>query len=332
MNGFAGWGSQAFIEGADRSLCLYVHIPFCHHRCSFCPFYINRTSADFSREYAQWVDLDIRLTACEIGECRRSRAVDAIYFGGGTPSDMEPHDLAGLLKQLRREFYLTEQTEITVEGRVRGFSEEKASAWVAAGANRFSLGIQTTNTALRRQLGRLADLEEIRRTLCGIANTGALVIADLIYGLPGQSTATLIEDISFLATETPLHGLDLYQLRMFEGAPLMQAIEAGRLANLPAPPSCRIMLEAAEKALLDHGFECFSPRHWRRDLRERSLYNQLSRGGNADILPFGSAAGGRLGRHSLSNSRDYQAYQEVLCERNREIAAVIGLAAFPDSR
>lgn len=318
---FADIARTAFATNPERPLCLYAHVPFCRHRCTFCPFYLNLCYQDFSAHYAKLLEYEIHLTAEILGELRHTRPVHALYFGGGTPGDLEAEDLARLLRALRDQFTFTPETEVTVEGRIRDFTPAKGRAWTEAGANRFSLGLQSTDTALRRRLGRLADREEIRRVLNDLGESGAVLIVDLIYGLPGQVTGSIAEDIRFLAEETPLDGLDLYALRRFPQAPLEQAVASGRLPPFPDEAEKNALLAEGEAALRQYGFEPFSPRHWRRTPRERSLYNQCAQR-EADILPFGSAAGGRLGPYQISSERAYEAYIEALQNARKPVTVM----------
>lgn len=339
---------DAWSANCDRPLALYLHTPFCRHRCLFCPFYKNRGSSGFSSRYRDALLAEIDLTADLLGVEAKMRPVSAIYFGGGTPSDLEAEDLGEVLNGLRKHFNVKTDTEVTVEGRVRGFSAEKAQAWVAAGANRFSLGLQSTDTALRRRLGRLADRAEIRGTLDGLCESGAVVIIDLIYGLPGQERNGMKEDIRFLAEETSIDGLDLYALKVFRGSPLEKAVCRG---SLPGAASLRERWElflATDTELSGQGFEAFTPKHWRRSLRERSLYNRLATE-DADILPLGSAGGGRIGRYSLMQYPVLGDYLEALGEgrkpcsvryrghapgatRKQELAASVNRCLLPPHR
>jgi oxygen-independent coproporphyrinogen-3 oxidase len=309
---FASRAAGAFAGGAGRPLALYLHAPFCRKRCHFCPFFRNRISYGFSETYCQALIREIRLTAQILGGNEaRKRPVSAVYFGGGTPSDLEADDLAAVLGELRSRFQFTGDTEVTVEGRVRGFTREKAEAWTRAGANRFSLGIQSTDTSLRRSLGRIADRAEIAATLNTLSATGAVVIVDLIHGLPGQDPGSLVGDVRFLARETAIDGLDLYALKVFPGSPLEQSVADG---TLPAFPGRSLSAEAflqAREALAGEGFQPFTPKHWRRSRRERSVYNQLATE-EADILSFGSAGGGRIGSFSLMQHAVLEDYYHAI--------------------
>jgi oxygen-independent coproporphyrinogen-3 oxidase len=119
----------------------------------------------------------------------------------------------------------------------------------------------------------------------------------------------LLEDLRFLAQQTHIDGLDLYELIQFPNSPLARAVAEGR-AGIGEPPDRAgraRMFAAAAEALAGHGFEHFTPQHWRRGTRERSVYNRLAKS-NADILPIGSSAGGNLSRVSIMMERDIDAY------------------------
>lgn len=306
---FGEWAPRLFAQRSCKPLALYIHVPYCRHRCLFCPFYQNRSTESFSAYYADLLMRHLDLLEEALGRGADCRPVDAVFFGGGTPSDLSAPDLARVLKRLRALFAITDETEITVEGRIRDFTPEKAVLWREAGANRFSLGLQSTDVALRRRLGRLADRHEMLTVLNGLADTGAVLIVDLIFGLPGQTRELLLEDLRFLAQQTHIDGLDLYELIQFPNSPLARAVAEGR-AGIGEPPDRAgraRMFAAAAEALAGYGFEHFTPQHWRRGTRERSVYNRLAKS-NADILPIGSSAGGNLSRVSIMMERDIDAY------------------------
>ena len=325
QGGFADWAPEAFSAAAavvpEAPFSLYLHVPYCSHRCSFCPFYINAGRAGFSAPYAALLSREIAGTARVLAPYFGRRKVRTVFFGGGTPSDLDLEDMSALLRQLRDQFPITDETEITVEGRVRGFTAAKAAAWVGAGANRFSIGVQSTDTTLRRRMGRLATREEVREVFEGLVASGAVAILDLIYGLPGQSPEMLAEDVRFVAEETGAHGLDLYELKQFPGSPMAAAIANGRLPAAADRAGRGRMFAAGTAALAQHGFSHFTRKHWRRSTRERSLYNRTAQGPH-DLLAFGSGAGGRIGRFSFSMERDIARYEAAVLAGEKPVANV----------
>ncbi|MDR2508022.1 MAG: heme anaerobic degradation radical SAM methyltransferase ChuW/HutW [Candidatus Accumulibacter sp.] len=317
---FEDFAVRLFLENAHRPLALYVHVPFCRHRCSFCPFFKNIATGTFSAEYTALLAREIDATAKTLGNAAGERRVDAIYFGGGTPSDLDLEDMSLLIRLLRKRFFIAPDAEITVEGGIRGFSAEKGRAWVDAGANRFSLGVQTADSRLRRRLGRFSRRDEIREVLQNLCASEATVIVDLIYGFPEQTADTLLDDIRFVSEETGIHGLDLYKLNLFSGSPLDRAIARG---TMPKPPDFRQMAKmygAAYEKLVACGFKPFTQKHWRRDNRERSVYNRLAF--KADMIPFGSGAGGRIGDVSLGNAGVLEEYSEKISRGEKPLSRI----------
>ena len=305
---FHDFAEEAFMRDVSRPLALYVHVPFCHHHCTFCPFYINQTKKGFSKDYTELLLREIEITADALKNVADKREVTAVYFGGGTPTDLDEADMASVITSLFDHFNIPKDAEVTVEGRTTGFTASKAKTWTAAGANRFSLGIQSANTALRKRLGRISSREELQDSLDGICASGSSVIIDMLYGLPGQTREILLDDIDFISNKTGIDGLDLYELKIFPGTPLDKAIKNGKIPPAPAFVDKAVMFSTAYDALESTGFEHFSPKHWRRNPRERSLYNRLA-GMQCDMIPFGSAAGGRLHSIGLGNSRDIKTYR-----------------------
>lgn len=305
---FRDFAEEAFMTDVSRPLALYVHVPFCHHHCTFCPFYINQTKKGFSKDYTELLLREIEITADALKNVAGKREVTAVYFGGGTPTDLDEADMAAVITSLFDHFKIPRTSEVTVEGRTTGFTSSKAKTWTETGANRFSLGVQSANTDLRKRLGRISSREELQDSLDGICASGSSVIIDMLYGLPGQTREILMDDIDFISNKTGIDGLDLYELRIFPGTPLDKAIKNGKIPPAPAFDDKAVMFSAAYDALESAGFEHFSPKHWRRNPRERSLYNRLA-GMQCDMIPFGSAAGGRIHGIGLSNSRDIKTYR-----------------------
>ena len=314
----ANWESWVHEAANDHSpVALYLHTPFCHHRCSFCPFYINRHSPGYSRDYSDLLLKEIELSAA--GHLN-TRPLNSIFFGGGTPSDLDTGDLVRVLQQLRQYWPWDANTEVTVEARVRGFTTEKAQAWMDAGVNRFSLGVQSTDTKLRQSLGRLANREELLRTLQDAANLpNARISVDLLYGLPGQTVTMLQEDIRLLTGETTIGGITFYELVCFPNSPMIKAIEQGRLPRLPDKAELADLFLAGRAALNQSGFQRHSLVHWRRNDREVNAYNHHVKSG-ADIMPLGSGAGGCINGQQIMLSRNLAEYRTLIANAQKPIA------------
>ncbi len=270
---------------------LYIHIPFCETHCRFCGFYQNPYRSDIAEKYVRALIQEIKLTAKE--PFVRHRPFQAVYFGGGTPTALSSASLAQLISAVKNLFPLTNDCEITLEGRIYNFTHEKIESVLTSGINRISLGVQSFNTKIRKSLGRKEKKEKVIEILSYLRSSGqAAVIIDLIYGLPGQTLKVWEEDIkAFLSLE--IDGCDLYQLNIFRGGPLEKAVEKGSLqkpATLKEQADYYVLgVELMEAA----HYRRLSIPHWAKTTRERSLYNLFSRG-RSECVPLGSGSGGWL--------------------------------------
>lgn len=294
---------------------VYLHIPFCATRCRFCGFYQNRLEDDVMEKYCDYLIREIeREAVCTL---HQSAPVHAVYFGGGTPSALRAEHLHRLISAVRRCLPLAPDCEITVEGRVLNFDDDRVDACIDAGANRFSIGIQTFDTLIRRRLGRRATREEALAFLRKlIRRDNAAVVCDLIFGLPGQTHESWIEDLT-LVRDLGLDGVDLYSLNLLPSTPLAKAVDSQRI-TLPDLAARRDFYIEGERLLAANGWHQLSNSHWARTTRERNTYNLLIKQG-ADCLAFGSGAGGNLDGYSYMIAPDINTYFEQLDEGRKPI-------------
>ena len=130
----------------------YLHVPFCETRCLYCMFYQNPYSEEASSVFARNLVREIELWSDKAA--MNSHPVHAVYFGGGTPTALEPEDLKTVLKAVNRYLPLANDCEITIEGRIHNFGDDKIEAALEGGANRFSLGVQAVVDRVRRAVMR----------------------------------------------------------------------------------------------------------------------------------------------------------------------------------
>ena len=208
----------------NNPLGLYVHVPFCTSKCAYCDFYSYRSDAAARAEYA---DAAVRM-AGKMAALAGERTVDTVYFGGGTPSALEPELFAHLAASLRR-FRVAEGAEFTAEANPAPIPDGMFRVWREAGVNRVSFGLQSAVTAELRAVGRRHTREDaaaaVRRAReAGIDN----VTLDLMLGLPGQTDATAMESLEFALSLGPQH-LSVYCLKLEENTPLARQVSAGRV-------------------------------------------------------------------------------------------------------
>ncbi|RKS87743.1 anaerobic coproporphyrinogen III oxidase [Orbus hercynius] len=298
---------------------LYVHIPFCATHCSFCGFYQNPLHKHDTERYTQYLLQDILLNADSV--LYQSAPIHAVYFGGGTPSALTADQLHRIITTLRKHYPLTPDCEITIEGRVLNFTDEKIDACLEAGANRFSIGVQTFDTAIRKRLARTSDKQQ---TINFIEKLGlrdkATVVCDLIFGLPEQTVATWQEDLA-IVRDLPLDGVDLYALNLLPTTPLFKSVENNRV-TLPTVTDNYQFYQMGVDTLTDYGWHQLSNSHWGKTTRERNLYNILIKQG-ADYLAFGSCAGGKLQDKSFMVQRNLDHYYANLDQGKKPLAMLL---------
>ncbi|MBY6286467.1 heme anaerobic degradation radical SAM methyltransferase ChuW/HutW [Neisseria subflava] len=291
-------------HATDVDALAYLHIPFCANHCVFCGFYRNAWKDSQSSVYT---DKIIEEMAAE-AEVRTGKGkIRAVYFGGGTPTALLTEDLVRLIRACYQYLPLAEDCEFTIEGRMSHFDLEKAQACLEAGANRISIGVQTFNTAIRRRLGRKHSGDEAFEYLAKLCELDAVIVADLMFGLPNQTDDVWQNDIA-RAAELPLSGLDTYAFNLYPMLPINRMIEKGAF---PTPPGFDIQADQyayTVETLLEKGWEQVSNSHFAYPGRgERNRYNTLIKS-DISCLAFGSGAGGNFGGFSYQVQGDLESY------------------------
>ena len=311
-------------DGSPRRT-VYIHVPFCQSRCLFCGFFMHTLRQGDSARYTDAVLKEMEQVSGL--PAVTSHPIHAVYLGGGTPTALDAGDLKRLIEAVCRLFPLSDDCEITVEGRVSDFGQDKMRACTAGGANRFSIGVQSFNTKVRQDVGRIADRAGVLKmltTLTGLDN-GAVII-DLIYGLPGQTMAVWEDDLRTLIEETKLDGADLYQLNVFKGSLLSRAVDQGKLPPPADIPTQAEMFLRGREMMTAARFRRLSMSHWGRTSRERNRYNTFIRYG-ATCIPLGCGAGGRLHGHYFFQERNLKAYYRRVNAGEKPVAMAILLPA-----
>lgn len=304
---------------AQQPAMAYIHIPFCSSRCLFCGFYAQHSVPERMVSYTSALLEEIKRTGRILKES--GHTLSAIYFGGGTPTDLDANDLKCLLQAIKCGLPLTADCEVTLEGRLYGFDDSKVVAALEGGVNRFSFGIQSFNTAIRQAVGRRQAKRELLQRLERIVDLAepyrAAVVIDLIYGLPGQGIAEWLEDLDCAVADTGVDGLDLYQISVIRGTPLDR--KKGALPPMATLPQQALLFAQGRKKMIDAGFQRLSIAHWGRNVRERNRYNLWNKLG-VNCIPLGCGAGGRWGRLRVFQENDLERYQECVFAEKKPLA------------
>ena len=222
-------------------LGLYLHIPFCSSICNYCNFNRGLFDPALKARYVDALDTEIRRS----GE--RRRAADTIYFGGGTPSLLEPDEIARLITACRVTFAMAEDAEITLETNPETSSAERMERFRAAGVNRISFGVQSFREPELKRLGRIhtadraiAAVGEARRA--GIDN----ISLDLMMWLPQQSRENWQESVETLIGVGPEHA-SLYLLELYPNAPLKEEMARSGWSLAPDDDAAEMYLWSLDR-------------------------------------------------------------------------------------
>ena len=200
---------------------LYVHIPFCSSRCSYCDFATGLYQSEMAERYVSALVSEIR-SSTNVGE-----SVDTIYFGGGTPSLLSPAQLERILSALHTSFSVEPDSEITLEINPGSATPERLRAFKELGVNRASFGAQTFDDAELAKLGRSHTAAQTLETFAELRRAGFTNVSfDLIAGLPGQTLDRWQKNIAHALELGPEH-LSFYLLEVHSGTPLAEHIRRG---------------------------------------------------------------------------------------------------------
>jgi oxygen-independent coproporphyrinogen-3 oxidase len=287
---------------------IYIHIPFCRARCSYCDFATGAYEGALAEQY-------VRSLAREIDSFERARddeEVDTIYFGGGTPSLLTHAQVARVLEAVRKRFRVRADVEVTMEMNPGTVTRETARAFRAEGVNRASFGAQTFDDGELRSLGRTHTADDTRRTFETLRESGFDNVSfDLIAGLPRQTLDAWGRNLSEALALRPEH-LSLYLLEVHEGTPLAAQIREGRQPTPDADLAAemyRLMVGRTRGA----GYEQYEISNF--CLAGRESRHNMKYWTGAPYYGFGCSAHSFDGRASRwSNERDARRYVELIEE------------------
>ncbi|GAM76255.1 radical SAM family protein HutW [Vibrio ishigakensis] len=297
------------VSGEKGPRCLYIHIPFCRVRCTYCNFFQYASSKKLIAEYFEALKTELLWKAAM--PWTQAYPFQAVYIGGGTPTDLSAEQIKELGEMIRAYFPLTPDCEITLEGRINRFDDRKFESALEGGINRFSFGVQSFDTKVRRAAKRLNDGDEVLERLQHfVSYDSAPIVIDLLYGLPHQTLDNWATDLD-LYLESGAHGVDLYQLIEMQNLPMGRLVEQGKL---PEPANTQMkasMYQMGVEFMAKHHQRRLSVNHWSSDNRERSIYNSLAKT-SAQVMPLGAGAGGNVNGVSTMQFRDMEKYIEAV--------------------
>lgn len=282
---------------------IYLHIPFCRSRCSYCDF-----ATDVYRS-GKAVQRYVDALCKEITHGNGKIVADTVYFGGGTPSMLTPGQVGQILDELNSRFDVDSAAEITMEMNPATVTAESLAGYKCLGVNRASFGVQTFDDVQLRRLARGHDAEDARRTyeMLRKARFGNISF-DLIIGLPRQTISDWGRNLDEALAMGPEH-LSLYLLEIHEGTPLAEQVRTGR-QPVPDDELAAEMYDLMQERVASAGYHQYEISNFARpgfESRHNSKYWTLD-----PVYGFGVSAHSFDGLQRYSNERDTARYVEQI--------------------
>jgi oxygen-independent coproporphyrinogen-3 oxidase len=292
---------------------IYIHIPFCKHRCAYCDFNTYAGQEDSIPAYVNALIREIEYVGSRAGQM----TIHTVFFGGGTPSLLSGPQFASIMDALRTAFTFTADAEISIEANPGTVSPEKLTAIRKAGINRISFGVQSANMEELRMLEREHDFFTVIEAVSTARKAGFDNLnLDLIYGLPEQTLQTWQTTLQRIAELHPEH-ISAYALTLEHGTPFGKWSSKG-LLPLPDPDLAAEMYEYAEEFLESNGYIHYEISNWAKANSKKDsdfmCRHNLQYWRSLPYLAFGAGAHGYANGYRYSNVLRIKTYIDRLNE------------------
>lgn len=290
--------TSPFSYNALKETAIYIHIPFCDHKCIYCDFY-SIVNYENVLSYLLALKKEISFYAEKYSA---ERKIISIFFGGGTPSFMEPNYLSEIIQHLEKNFHLDDNAEITLETNPGTVNTEKLQTFRNIGINRISIGIQSFNNDELKFLTRIHDSKTAIKTVLDAAETGYENISiDLIFNLPKQTKEIWRSDLE-QAVKLPIKHISTYSLILERGTILNKMVLDGKV-KMQNENYDAYLYEFTIAFLTRHGFDQYEVSNFALDGKECIHNNAYWR--YKDYLSFGTSA------HSFVNGKRWWNYSAL---------------------
>lgn len=271
---------------ADEPIGVYVHWPFCRSKCPYCDFNSHVSAAVDHRRWRDALVRELETQAARVG----GRRVGSVFFGGGTPSLMEPETVAAVLAAARMSFRISNDIEVTLEANPTSVEAGRLDGFRDAGVNRVSLGVQALDDAVLRFLGRTHGAAEALAAVAVARERFERVSFDLIYARPGQTPAEWRAELSQALAHAAGH-VSLYQLTIEPTTPF-HSLHARGAFRLPDEDAAAALWDVTQDTLAGAGLPAYEVSNHARPGEE--CRHNLVYWSYRDYLGVGPGAHGRL--------------------------------------
>lgn len=292
-----------------KELMIYIHIPFCVKKCLYCDFLSAPADDAAKKAYMEALCREIH----EKSRDYRDYDVSSIFFGGGTPTAVDPEWIRQIMQLLREDYHIAEDAEITMEMNPGTVSQKDMAVYAVAGINRLSMGLQSACNEELKSLGRIHTYEKFLETYTYVREAGfANVNVDLMSGLPSQTPQKYRESLEkVLGLIPPPEHISAYSLIVEEGTPFYKAYEEDRLM-LPTEEEEREMYYLTKQVLEKHGYERYEISNYAKPGKE--CKHNTGYWCRRNYVGFGIGAASLVENVRFANERDLEAYINNPCD------------------
>lgn len=286
---------------------IYIHIPFCMKKCFYCDFVSYANKEDMIEKYIKALEKEIKIKAEE----NKLLKINTIYIGGGTPSFIDSKHIVYIINAIKESFNVKENAEITIEVNPGTVTKNKLEDYIKCGINRISIGLQTTNNELLKQIGRIHTYEQFLETYNLIRMVGFNNInVDLMLALPNQTIKDLEDSLNKVIMLKPEH-ISVYSLILEEKTKLYDLVESGKLELLDESIE-RNMYWKVKNILEQNGYKHYEISNFAKQGYE-SKHN-LNCWNQEEYLGMGVAAHSYLNNKRYSNTENLEQYINKLLD------------------
>ncbi len=279
---------------------IYVHIPFCRHKCSYCDFTSFPDKIEYAEAYMACLYKELKMR----GEELKDYEFDTVYFGGGTPSYVPPKLILGAMNQIKKCFRLKADAEITLELNPGTIGESKVQTYLQAGINRFSIGLQTAIDEQLADLGRIHNARDY--VFATKLLQGQNFSTDVMLGLKNQTQADIEKTIELAASCGASH-ISMYALTVEDGTPIYTDYLNG---ELPDSDEVAQMYEFGRKLLEEKGYARYEISNFAKEgFESKHNLNYWKRG---EYIGVGVSASSFMRGKRFTNTFDLDEYMKCI--------------------
>lgn len=290
-----------------NNISIYVHTPFCKHKCYYCDFASYANSESYIKDYYEALKKEIILKKEQI----KSRNISTLYFGGGTPSYVDSKYIGEIINSIKSNFNFENNAEITIELNPESVTKEKLQDYKKFGFNRLSMGLQSANNETLKRIGRIHTVEKFKEAFLLSREEGFKNInVDLMFSLPKEKLINFIDSLEFVLTLNPEH-ISSYSLILEKGTKLYDYYKNNNIEQNDVLD--RQMYHYLIQKLNEYGYNQYEISNFAKEGYE-SRHN-LRCWDFYDYIGFGSNASSFIDNKRITNKENIKEYIEDI-EKN----------------